>query len=74
MSNASPKIAAYPFTTLEPMLGVVNSGYDRFTMADLPGLVEGASEGYGLGFEFLKHVRRCRVLLHLVDSSFARSG
>jgi len=69
MSNASPKIAAYPFTTLEPMLGVVNSGYDRFTMADLPGLVEGASEGYGLGFEFLKHVRRCRVLLHLVDSS-----
>ncbi len=68
MSNAKPKIAAYPFTTLEPMLGVVNSGYDRFTMADLPGLVEGASEGYGLGFEFLKHIRRCRVLLHLVDS------
>lgn len=69
MSNAKPKIAAYPFTTLEPMLGVVNSGFDRFTMADLPGLVEGASEGYGLGFEFLKHVRRCRVLLHLVDST-----
>jgi len=69
MSNAKPKIAAYPFTTLEPMLGVVNVGYDRFTLADLPGLIEGASEGYGLGFEFLKHVRRCRVLLHLVDSS-----
>lgn len=69
MSNARPKIAAYPFTTLEPMLGVVNSGFDRFTMADLPGLVEGASEGYGLGFEFLKHVRRCRVLLHVVDST-----
>ncbi|MGI8424358.1 MAG: Obg family GTPase CgtA, partial [Chloroflexota bacterium] len=69
MSNAKPKIANYPFTTLEPMLGVVLSGYGRFTMADLPGLVEGASEGYGLGFEFLKHIRRCRVLLHLVDST-----
>lgn len=69
VSNAKPKIAAYPFTTLEPMLGVVNVGFDRFTLADLPGLVEGASEGYGLGFEFLKHVRRCRVLLHVVDST-----
>jgi GTP-binding protein len=69
MSNARPKIGEYPFTTLEPMLGVVNVDYERFTMADLPGLVEGASEGYGLGFEFLKHVRRCRVLLHLVDGS-----
>ncbi|MGE5597264.1 MAG: GTPase ObgE [Hyphomicrobiales bacterium] len=69
VSNAKPKIASYPFTTLEPMLGVVNVAYDRFTLADLPGLVEGASEGYGLGFEFLKHVRRCRVLLHVVDST-----
>ncbi len=69
VSNAKPKIASYPFTTLEPMLGVVNFGFDRFTLTDLPGLVEGASEGYGLGFEFLKHVRRCRVLLHVVDSS-----
>ena len=69
VSNAKPKVASYPFTTLEPMLGVVEVGYDRFTLADLPGLVEGASEGYGLGFEFLKHVRRCRVLLHVVDSS-----
>ncbi len=69
VSNAKPKIANYPFTTLEPMLGVVNVGYGRFTLADLPGLVEGASEGYGLGFEFLKHIRRCRVLLHLIDSS-----
>ena len=67
VSNAKPKIASYPFTTLEPMLGVVNVGFDRFTLADLPGLVEGASEGYGLGFEFLKHIRRCRVLLHVVD-------
>ncbi|NJD63863.1 MAG: GTPase ObgE [Chloroflexi bacterium] len=69
VSNAKPKIANYPFTTLEPMLGVVNVGYERFTLADLPGLVEGASEGYGLGFEFLKHIRRCRVLLHVVDCS-----
>jgi GTP-binding protein len=69
VSNAKPKIASYPFTTLEPMLGVINVGYDRFTLADLPGLVEGASEGYGLGFEFLKHIRRCRVLLHIIDSS-----
>lgn len=67
VSNAKPKIANYPFTTLEPMLGVVLAGYDRFTLADLPGLVEGASEGYGLGFEFLKHIRRCRVLLHVID-------
>jgi GTP-binding protein len=69
VSKAKPKIAAYPFTTLEPMLGVVNVAWDRFTLADLPGLVEGASEGYGLGFEFLKHIRRCRVLLHVVDST-----
>jgi GTP-binding protein len=69
ISNAKPKIAAYPFTTLEPMLGVVDVDWDRFTVADLPGLIEGASEGYGLGFEFLKHIRRCRVLLHLVDSA-----
>ena len=69
VSNAKPKIANYPFTTLEPMLGVVNVGYDRFTLADLPGLIEGASEGYGLGFEFLKHIRRCRVLFHIIDSA-----
>lgn len=69
VSNAKPRIANYPFTTLEPMLGVVNVGYERFTLADLPGLVEGASEGYGLGFEFLKHIRRCRVLLHVIDCS-----
>ena len=69
VSRAKPRIAAYPFTTLEPMLGVVEAGYERFTLADLPGLVEGASEGHGLGFEFLKHVRRCRALLHVVDGA-----
>jgi len=69
VSHAKPRIAEYPFTTLEPMLGVVSVRYERFTLADLPGLIEGASEGYGLGFEFLKHVRRCRVLLHVVDCS-----
>ncbi|HJP41009.1 MAG TPA: GTPase ObgE [Dehalococcoidia bacterium] len=69
VSNAKPRIADYPFTTLEPMLGVVEVGFERYTLADLPGLVEGASAGYGLGLEFLKHVRRCRVLLHLVDCS-----
>jgi len=69
ISKARPKIADYPFTTLEPLLGVVQVGFERFTVADLPGLIEGASEGLGLGFEFLKHVRRCRILVHLIDCS-----
>ena len=69
VSNAKPKVAAYPFTTIEPMLGVVDwSGEgDVFTLADVPGLLEGASEGVGLGHEFLAHLERCFLLLHVVD-------
>jgi GTP-binding protein len=67
MSAARPKIADYPFTTLVPNLGVVQSGEQRYTMADVPGLIPGASEGKGLGLEFLRHVERCSVLVHVID-------
>lgn len=68
-SSANPKIANYHFTTLTPKLGVVNIYDDSFVMADIPGLIEGASEGQGLGLDFLKHVERTRMLIHIVDVS-----
>jgi GTP-binding protein len=69
ISNARPKIADYPFTTLAPVLGTVEMDGSQLTVADVPGLIEGASEGIGLGHEFLAHLERARLLLHVIDSS-----
>jgi len=69
VSRAHPKIANYPFTTLHPHLGVVRRGGEEYIIADLPGLIEGASDGAGLGTRFLGHIERCRVLLHLIDAT-----
>ncbi|NLU84024.1 GTPase ObgE [Rhodococcus sp. HNM0569] len=74
LSAAKPKIADYPFTTLTPNLGVVSSGDTTFTIADVPGLIPGASEGRGLGLDFLRHLERCAVLAHVVDCATLEPG
>ena len=74
VTSAKPKIADYPFTTLHPGLGVVRIDEREFVLADIPGLIEGAHEGLGLGDRFLGHVERCRVLLHLVDATCEHAG
>ncbi len=68
-SSAKPKIAHYPFTTLYPNLGIIDLNYDKIVISDIPGLIEGAHTGHGLGHRFLKHIERCSIILHMIDST-----
>src|SRR5689334_4737121 len=74
ISRARPKIADYPFTTLVPNLGVVTAGDTTFTVADVPGLIEGASDGRGLGHDFLRHIERCAAIVHVIDTASIEPG
>src|SRR6187200_484140 len=74
LSRARPKIADYPFTTLVPNLGVVRAGDTTYTVADVPGLIEGAAEGRGLGHDFLRHIERCAALVHVIDTATMEPG
>ena len=67
LTSAKPKIADYPFTTINPSIGVANYNNKEITLADIPGLIEGAHEGVGLGDKFLRHIERCKNILHLID-------
>ena len=69
ISNATPKVGDYPFTTLHPVLGVIRKFDKEIILADIPGLIEGAHEGKGLGDQFLAHIERCKILLHVIDSN-----
>ena len=73
VTNATPKVADYPFTTLDPHIGMVQTFDQEFIMADIPGIIEEASIGKGLGHDFLSHVERCSILIHVLDSSEAVS-
>ncbi len=74
LTRAAPKVAAYPFTTLEPVLGVLESEHRQLVIADIPGLIEGASDGAGLGHDFLSHVERCQLLVHVLDVAPSLTG
>jgi GTP-binding protein len=74
VTNTKAKVGAYPFTTLTPQLGVVHHKGREFVLADIPGLIEGAAEGAGIGDRFLGHIERCRVLIHLIDIEGERPG